>query len=272
MGVCDLRYTGTHLTWTNKQDDYPVAKKLDRQLINSPLTSVFPHAMSSFLPPLFSDHCPCLTDLAVPLPQAGTHPFRFFNYLTKHPNFTEVVSDAWFQAGSEAITLTTLCWKLKNIKNSLKTLNRENYSNLQERVSEANRLLQIAQVLALESPSYETFAEEKALHERWTFLRLLEESYFRQKSRINWLREGDLNTTYFFRVCQARACYNAIRSFLLASGDTITDPLEMSLHAVAHFQWCLGLLTALLLPCTCLRYGSMLSVTFVVLCSNKLRC
>lgn len=144
MGVCDLRYTGTHLTWTNKQDDYPVAKKLDRQLINSPLSSVFPHAMSSFLLPLFSDHCPCSTDLAFPLPRAGTHPFRFLNYLTKHPNFTEVVSDAWFQAGNEAITLTSLCWKLKNIKNSLKTLNRENYSNLQERVSEANRLLQIA--------------------------------------------------------------------------------------------------------------------------------
>ncbi|KAL0759958.1 hypothetical protein Bca101_076108 [Brassica carinata] len=43
-----------------------------------------------------------------------------------------------------------------------------------------------------------------------------------KKSRISWLQEGDLNTTYFHRVCQARACFNAIRSFLLAS-DRLTS-------------------------------------------------
>lgn len=139
-----------------------------------------------------------------------------------------------------AITLTGLCWKLKCIKSFLKTLNRENYSNIQERVRETNSLLQIAQVRALEDPSPQSFLEEKLLHDKWNFLRLLEESYFRQKSRINWLQEGDLNTTYFHRVCQARACFNAIRSFLLASGDVITDPIEMSVPAVGHFKSVLG--------------------------------
>lgn len=139
-----------------------------------------------------------------------------------------------------AITLTGLCWKLKCIKSFLKTLNRENYSNIQERVRETNSLLQIAQVRALEDPSPQSFLEEKLLHDKWNFLRLLEESYFRQKSRINWLQEGDLNTTYFHRVCQAIACFNAIRSFLLASGDVITDPIEMSVPAVGHFKSVLG--------------------------------
>ncbi|CAA7020699.1 unnamed protein product [Microthlaspi erraticum] len=84
------------------------------------------------------------------------------------------------------------------------------------------------------------FAQERSLHEKWTFLRGIEESYFKQKSRINWLKEGDQNTTYFQRIAQTRASYNSIRSFLLSNGETIQDPIEMSFHAINHFKTILG--------------------------------
>lgn len=107
-------------------------------------------------------------------------------------------------------------------------------------MSDTYRLLQLAQVQSLQSPSPQTFQEEKDIHQRWMFLRQIEECYFRQKSRINWLREGDLNTTYFQRICQVRASYNAIRFFMTMDGLMITDPLEMSQHAITHFQTVLG--------------------------------
>lgn len=136
--------------------------------------------------------------------------------------------------------LTSLCWKLKNIKRSLKTLNRENFSKIQERVKETYCLLQLVQVRALEDPTTETFAEEQALNLKWQFLRQIEECFFLQKSRINWLKEGDLNTTFLHRVWLTRASFNAIRSFLLIFDALLTDPLEMSDHAVAHFKAVLG--------------------------------
>lgn len=68
------------------------------------------------------------------------------------------------------------------------------------------------------------------------FLRGIEEAYFKQKSRINWLKEGDLNTTYFHRVAVVRAAINSIRSFLNHSGDLITDPEEMAALAISHFK------------------------------------
>lgn len=49
----------------------------------------------------------------------------------------------------------------------------------------------------------------------------------------------------FFRVVQARLNYNAIRSFILPSGVVISDPLQMTTHAIQHFQSILG---PLLLP------------------------
>lgn len=97
-------------------------------------------------------------------------------------------------------------------------------------------LLQLVQVQALMDPTPETFAEEQQLNQKCQFLRKIEEFYFKQKSRMNWLLEGDLNTTYFHQVCQARASFNAICSFLLLTGAIIADPLEMSAHAVAHFK------------------------------------
>ena len=118
-GLFDLRYNGPSHTWTNKQPSDPIGKKLDRLLTNYKTISTHPHAYALFLPNLFSDHSPCLVDLAYTLPTAGTRPYKFQNYLTKHPNFQRIVQDAWVQAGSNCLTLSQLCWKLKLIKGDL---------------------------------------------------------------------------------------------------------------------------------------------------------
>ncbi|CAN6897202.1 unnamed protein product [Brassica oleracea] len=192
LEVFDLRYAGPLHTWTNKSPSNPVAEKLDRLLANHEWISHYPNSLASFLPPNFSDHSPCLLDLHVPLPLAGTRPFKFFNYLTKHHKFNQTVVDAWNQA--------------------------------------------VVQVQALTNPTPDLFQQEKELYDKWCFLRLIEESYFKQKSRVNWLKEGDLNTTYFHRLVQVRASFNSIRFFMLPSGVILSDPITMGQHAVNYFQ------------------------------------
>lgn len=99
----------------------------------------------------------------------------------------------------------------------------------------ANSFLKDVQVKSLLDPTPEHFQEERDLYDKWMFLRFIKEAYFRQKSRIKFLKEGDFNTSYFHRVAVVRAAINTIRSFQLPNGSFIADPQEMANHAVAHF-------------------------------------
>lgn len=236
LGLFDLRFLGPLFTWSNKCPTLPIAKNLDRFLVNHPWIASHPHSLASFLAPEISDHCPAILDLAVDLPRAGTKPFKFYNFLTKHPDFCQLVGTDWNQLGGTVLNLSHLCWKLKQIKRVLKKLNRDNFSNIQERVRETNMLLQTVQVKALTNPSSTNFEEEKIVTTKLVFLRSIEESYFRQRSHICLLKEGDHNTSFFHRLTQVRNSNNSIYSFCLANGDIISDPIAMGQIAISHFK------------------------------------
>lgn len=84
----DLRYHGCKFSWTNKQSDDPISWKIDRTLINEHWLNSYPRSVANFLAPEISDHTPCYIRLGSPTPLAGTKPFKFFNYLTLHPDFS----------------------------------------------------------------------------------------------------------------------------------------------------------------------------------------
>lgn len=235
LEMADLRYQGSCYTWTNSSPSNPTTKKLDRALVNCQWLQSYPNSVASFLPFEFSDHSPCLIDLSCPLPSSGTKPFKFFNFLTNHPTFVDTVETAWNQCGNRAKDLCVLAYKLKHLKRALKTLNKESFSDISKKVSVTNILLKDVQAKLLEDPSTENFEAEKELHHHWNFLQGIEESFFKQKSRIKWLHLGDQNTLFFMRVATSRLSYNSIRSLMLSNGVLITDPELMCKIAVDHF-------------------------------------
>ncbi|CAN6827933.1 unnamed protein product [Brassica oleracea var. botrytis] len=95
-------------------------------------------------------------------------------------------------------------------------------------------------VLSLQQPTCPNFAAEKELRDKLNMLRRVEEEYFKQLSRINWLKCGDLNTSYFQKVAKARKAYNTITILIGMNGFEATSPEDIGNIAVSHFQSILG--------------------------------
>ena len=57
IGVFDNVFTGPQFTWSNKQGDGFMARKLDRVLINSVWLHMYAQSTVEFLPPGDSNHC-----------------------------------------------------------------------------------------------------------------------------------------------------------------------------------------------------------------------
>ena len=152
-GLEDLKYSGNFLTWSRGSGQSFVARKLDRALVNLSWMTRFPEAEACFLEPGASDHSPILV-------QTGMHihirkpPFRFFNFWMDNPGFSDLVSQVWSStlAGSPQYILSQ---KLKELKQALKTYNKQHHSNLFNRVEEARDHLFHIQKLLVRSPGDE---------------------------------------------------------------------------------------------------------------------
>ncbi|XP_023638389.1 uncharacterized protein LOC111830491 [Capsella rubella] len=225
LGLFDLPFSGPRFTWTNKRSVDPIGKKLDRCLVNGSWLTSFPNSHCTFEAPEFSDHTPCHIQLNTPPPSYGTRPFKFFSLLTKHPQFLDSMRIAWAQVGVSVSSPKDFCFKLKQMKGPVKSLMRDNFSELEKRVVEAHAKLNPLQLLALNDPSPVNLQNKTLAKEVWVHLSIAEESFFKQKSRLKWLGEGDYNTSFFHKVFTARNAGNAIK-FLLKPDGSATSSLQ----------------------------------------------
>ena len=81
---------------------------------------------------------------------------------------------------------------------------------------------------------------EKVYLKNFHDLAMAEEGFLKQKSRIQWLKLGDQNTSFFHKLVKARNSRNTITSITLETGDRIEDPDTIKQEVITHFQSVLG--------------------------------
>ena len=62
-----------------------------------------------------------------------------------------------------------------------------------------------------------------------------EESFYRQKSRIQWIQEGDMNTKFFHSMVVAKHKTNCILELYDSQGSKMTTYEEISQEVVIFF-------------------------------------
>lgn len=160
--------------------------------------------------------------------------------------------------------LSDVMFKHKELRRHLKKLNKHNFSDIQKRVNEVSNILKTTQILSLNHPTTAHFQDERLIQEKLNFLRRIEEEYFKQRSRINWLQTGDQNTAYFQMVAKARNAYNTVHTLERLNGLVVYTAVAIGNLAANHFK---GILGPLIDPLS-QSYLPDISAITKVICSN----
>lgn len=233
--LSDLVFKGSSFTWWNRCGSRPVAKKLDRVLVNDNWTSLFPNAHAFFGEPDFSDHASSgvILDAAA---VKDIRPFKFFNYLLRNQDFIHLIAEHWYTFNIKGSAMFRVSRKLKLLKPLIRLFSKDNFSDLEKRVVEAHVLVLANQRKTLDNPSFENAARELESIRKWQILVTAEEGFFCQKSRVTWLSECDSNTAYFHRMADARKSINNIQFLVDDNGDRVDTQQGIKQHCSDYFE------------------------------------
>ncbi|KAJ6889556.1 hypothetical protein NC652_030338 [Populus alba x Populus x berolinensis] len=234
--LLQVPFTGLKYSWHNGQlGSNTIQKKLDWVFGNSCLLSTWPATNAIFQPRSISDHSGIILRLQQPNQLKHTL-FKFLNIWADRSDFLDIVASSWQfpLSGNPMYQLTT---KLRRLKTELRKLHYNSTSNLPDRVGQAKSAWDAAQLYLDEHPLLdEAKIAERTLATEYQQLCKAEESYYKQKSRIQWLHLGDRNTAFFHKSLLHRQVRNRIHSLQDESGNTVHDPQELGKLASNYFE------------------------------------
>ncbi|XP_072058201.1 uncharacterized protein [Arachis hypogaea] len=180
-----------------------VFKRLDRALANADWRSSFSDARVEVLPRVRSDHHPLLVIIKPERMDKGEKRFRYEAMWKSHPNFDEFVLKNWSPSNSFPASLNSLAVNLKKWNNDV-------FGNVFKRKRRVlNRINGIQKASTYGRNPFLEDLEQQLVTELEEILNQ-EEILWLQKSRQNWIVDGDRNTRYYHTKTAIRKKKNRI--------------------------------------------------------------
>ncbi|XP_022015004.1 uncharacterized protein LOC110914522 [Helianthus annuus] len=234
----DINRSGLHFTWSQKPNKgIGLLKKIDRVLGNTHFITNFPNVVALFQPYRISDHCPCV----LKLPDAGIlkpRSFKFANFLLFKPEFLEIVKRVW-DTRVNGVHQFCVVKRLRLLKKPLRALLFKQ-GNLHKKVESLREKLDVIQSSIDKQPNIESLrVEEATLSAEYQEALLDEERFLKQKSKVDWLRAGDMNTAFFHSSLKNRNHRSRI-DVIRDNGGVIFEGNHVHQAFVDHYENFLG--------------------------------
>ncbi|GJT69053.1 sugar transport protein 13 [Tanacetum coccineum] len=236
--VMDVQNSGLQFTWSQKpKGSSGLLKKIDRIMANLKFNDIFAGAHAIFKPYRISDHAPSILNIPT-VTKPKPKPFKFYNIITSHEYFKQVVLEGWSKQVS-GFHMFRVAQKLKNLKKPLRKLLYEK-GNLHNNVNKLRDDLDCVQTRLDNDPFNEAIRQEEAtVLAAFNDACLMEERFLKKKSKIDWLREGESNSAYFHKACKSRVSRSRID--VVTNGDGVVFKNDKVADVfVSHYEAFLG--------------------------------
>ncbi|KAL6288610.1 hypothetical protein ACE6H2_006120 [Prunus campanulata] len=233
-GLRDPNLLNASFTWSNLREN-AVCRRLDRFLVSNSWDDSFPHARHKALPRTTSDHCPIELD-TIKL-KWGPMPFRFENMWLSHPECKKLIKQWWTtdqQTGWEGYKFMS---KLKSLKGRLKVWSKEEFGDVDLAKREAEARIQVLdQMEGCEGLSVPLRSERENLLLKLGELIFKQEVKWRQRSKVQWAKEGDGNTKYFHSVASGFRKRNLIDKLEVEGLGILEEETHIEKEVINFFK------------------------------------
>lgn len=189
----DLQHSGDSLSWRGQHGEHFVRCRLDRAAANSNWAERYPTARCMYLAYEGSDHRP-LISVFVPGKKRRPGLFRYDRWLKDNTEVTKLIEAAWAEATNLPVTE-----RIKLVQGIISRWHKEKQAN--------SRLLIEQKLWEREESQSSTLNDTQLIHRVTEELKRAykaEEAYWRQRSRLLWLRLGDCNSGFFHAATKNR--------------------------------------------------------------------
>ncbi|KAM2044525.1 hypothetical protein ACFX1T_008833 [Malus domestica] len=227
--LLDLGYEGYPFTWRNNRDSLPIQQRLDRGFASLEWHDLYSNTKILHVVLEGSDHSLLLLTTKKSEEWRGKR-FTYDARWSKSDDCRNLVARDWAGnvRGSHAFRLSE---KLKTVSRSLKRWYRENGRNTKKTIDRLKGELMGA-YQSKHFASEEVYIKERLLREAHKG----DEAYWRAKSRIQWLNEGDKNTKFFHAQTMKRRRTNKIKGLEDPQGVWRSDADGICSTAVNYFS------------------------------------
>lgn len=235
----DLGFHGLPYTWDNrKEGNRNVKARLDRTLADTNFLNRWGDTSVQHIQLTESDHCALLIQIHASAPSYGrrnggaSRPFRYENMWQRHEEYEAFIQQAW-DPGIGASDLCSISNSLTSLQSSLSQWDRDVFGSIKRHLRWLRSELEKERGNTLyRGPTH----REKQLMRQLSEMVSREEAMEHQRSRVQWLREGDKNTEYFQAKAKARARTNKIKRLRRQDGSWTSEQMELEQMAAQFYQ------------------------------------
>lgn len=231
MQLMEIEFSGAAHTWARGlTPETRRSGRLDRALCNSEWGLRFEAAKVKHLPAVHSDHCPLLISPNGFMPLHHINrPFRFQAAWLRHESFHDFVQDKWHREEK-------LIPALAKLSEDLQKWNKEIFGNIFHKKRSLLARIAGVQKALINQPNRGLIKFESRLRKELDEVLEEEETLWYQKSRVEWLKDGDRNTTFFQLSTIIRRWKNKITAIKDDNGEWLCDPQAVQGHIVNYFS------------------------------------